>query len=220
MSCVRGCVYRKRHVDDCDEPNCVGCLPRRAEYGRLCFSCHRRIETVLVDMPALAAWLGSHLATQNRRAARQDWERKGTQEHPPPPINLTIFDHLDVLQASLAGWVTILVDGSDLVGPDHSDITSTSGYLLTHLDSVEACDWIDAAWEELTLLVHEAHALAPWRPELRRVEAIPCPDCHSCALVIFGGEEDVTCLECRTVIPKERYLIWTRIAADQWGARA
>lgn len=220
MFCVRGCTYRNRHGDDCVEKNCDGCLPRRADGGSLCFPCHRRLETILVDMPAMTAWLGTHLATENRRSARQDWERKGTQEHPPPPINLAVFDLLDLIQASLAGWVEVLVDGSDLVGPDRRDIASTSGYLLSHLDRVECCDWVASAWDELELLVRDAQSLAPWRPELRRVEAIPCPDCHSCALAIFGGEEDVTCLECRTVIPKHRYLIWTRIAADQWAAPA
>jgi hypothetical protein len=85
---------------------------------------------------------------------------------------------------------------------------------------IEASDFTKDLWEELAHVTSEAHALAPWRPELRRVEGIPCPECHNCALVIFGGEEDVSCLECRLIIPKERYLIWTRIAAAEWGELA
>lgn len=214
--CARNCTYRNRHGDQCSG-DCTGCLPRRADHGTLCWPCHRRLELMLTDMPNMAAWLDAHLPIGQRSNAKQDWERSSKQEYPPPPIDLGIHDHLDILHVSLSGWVDALVEDTDLVGPDHRDITSTSSYLLTHLDRVEAADWADAMWDELAQNCSDAHAMAPWRPELRRVDGIPCPECHSCALVIFGGEEDVSCLECRTIIPKQRYLIWTRIAAEEWG---
>lgn len=219
-ACVRECSYRNRHLDDCDKADCRGCLPRRADHGHLCWPCHRRLELILTDMPNVAAWLDVHLPAGQRSSAKQDWERSGTQEYPPPPIDLGIHDVIGDIHAKLKGWVELLTERFELHGPDHADIASTSTYLLTHIDRVESSDFTKDLWEELATVTSEAHALAPWRPELRRVEGIPCPECHNCALVIFGGEEDVSCLECRLIIPKERYLIWTRIAAAEWGELA
>ncbi|WP_346007448.1 hypothetical protein [Janibacter terrae] len=51
--CVRGCTQARQHVTDCeDRDTCDGCLPRPAEHGHLCHSCHRRLVQWLADVPA------------------------------------------------------------------------------------------------------------------------------------------------------------------------
>lgn len=50
--CIRGCMARHRHTSDCDDPDtCRGCLPRLAEHGHLCYTCHIRLAEALQNVP-------------------------------------------------------------------------------------------------------------------------------------------------------------------------
>ena len=111
-----------------------------------------------------------------------------------------------------------LCEEQHLIGPDRRDPESCARFLLTWLSTVERQAWVEALFEELAWLTTDSHAQAPWRPEMRRVSGIPCPGCGQCSLVVFGGESDVTCLDCREIIPESRYGIWVQIAAEEVSA--
>lgn len=277
--CVRGCHFRNRHLVTCDgfdddDLECLGCLPRPAAHGRLCWPCHRRLEVMLTDFPAIVRWLDAHLPAGSRSAsaARQDWERSGTADGAPIPIDLSVIDHVGLIKECLISWVELLAERTSLVGPRHitpalqlvsleidpdapwdrgwklnatwrqtkpgcshlpgrshfnrvvldrelrawcSDVDQTAAYLLTHITAVEVADWTEAAFDEFALLTSKAHRLAPWAPEVRHVSGIPCPECFCCALVIKGGSQDVECLECRVIVPEERYGIWIRMLVSE-----
>jgi hypothetical protein len=142
----------------------------------------------------------------------------------PSPIDEDVLDLGQTITASLAGWVDALVEGTSLTGPDLTpfrrwDVTAevrvTAGFLLTHLTAVENQPFVAVLWDELAWLMTQAHALAPWRPEVRRLTGVPCPECHTAALVIFGGDVDVTCQHCRAMIPQDRYGLWVQIVAAE-----
>lgn len=217
--CARNCVRRDRHVTDCpDRDDCPGCLPRTAEYGELCWPCHRRLELMLTDMPTVDAWLATHLPVGTRRTMRQDWERRASAgESMPVPVDLEVVDHRETIRAVLAGWVDALVDQTSLTGPTGRDAPACAAYLLAHLRAVECQVWVGEAFAELAEATSQAHALAPWRPQRRPVRGIPCPECQREELVIFGGEEDVTCLACREIMTPGRYAIWTRMLEESAG---
>ena len=61
----------------------------------------------------------------------------------------------------------------------------------------------------------EAHALAPWRPTVRRIPRVPCPGCEETNLVIFGGESDITCQSCGIMMTEDRFAMWERVLAEE-----
>lgn len=214
--CVRGCTRLRRHLSDCaDRDACRGCEPRLADHGNLCWPCHRRFELMLGDCGHVYDWLSANLAAGQGAAPTSDFVTGKSIAGSPAPIKVAIYDVRQHLTDSLAEYVDELCEVERLRGPDRHTAQRDSSYLLNMVDRLERLEWVGDWWEHLAELMSQAHALAPWRPEMRRCHGIPCPECEECALVIFGGEQDVTCLRCRTIIQPERYGIWVRVLLDE-----
>lgn len=222
-ACVRGCGLYGQHLTTCDGHtltghDCRGCLPRRAQHGHLCWPCHRRFELMLTDAPTVYRWLTGNLrAGEGTARPKQDHEQRGGSRDVPAPIKLDVLDLRDLLRDQLAAWVDDFASGQDLKAP-RVGIDGDAEFLLKWLQSIEFCDWVGDWWEELAETMTQAHALAPWRPEMKRIHAVPCPECAETNLAIFGGETDVTCLSCSTLIPEQRYGIWERMLVDERSA--
>jgi len=227
--CVRGCTRARRHLAACqhkDDPGpltCDGCLPRPADHGDLCWGCHRRLELMLYDAPTVVDWLVTQLAAGGTQGLRQDWQRPGGEDGSPAPVKLDVLVLTDTIAASLAGWVDSLVERTSLVGPalrrvspwDVTAETRTSaGFLFTHLTAVENQPFVAPMWDELARLTSEAHALAPWRPPVKRLGEVPCPECAAATLVIYGGDDHISCQRCHAAIPAARYDLWVKIIAE------
>lgn len=214
-ACVRGCSIRNQHRAEC-EGDCNGCLPRRAEHGDLCWPCHFRLRDMLTKATALDGWLGGNM-TMGEGAAkvRQDYERRGGEDGAPTPLKIEIYDVRQQLRDHWSSWVDWLVEREGLHGPDHHDVERDAGYLLSWLDRVEAWDTIGDLLEHTAYLMSCAHALAPWRPEVKRVPRLECPECGEVNMVIYGGDSHVTCHSCRAVIPAEHLGIWERIVEQE-----
>lgn len=225
LSCVRGCTRLRKHLADCeDHEECKGCLPRMAEYGLLCWPCHRRLELMLHDAPTVYDWLTGNLGTGQGAAPLGDFLTGKTLDGSPAPIKVNIFDVRQQLNDQLRLWVEDLCQRHDLKGPDHRygddprnaafNLTADAKYLKTWLDRIEAFEWVGEWWEELAQTMSDAHALAPWRPEAKRVNGVECPECGECALMIFGGESDVTCTRCRAMITEQMMGLWELILSE------
>jgi ribosomal protein S27E len=213
-ACVRSCTIARRHVAECEHPDdgtCRGCLPRPADFGALCIACHYALVRALHDLPHARTLLAGHLQPSY---ARRDNQVKATKGNPPVPLNLGVldlgleFDHIPM------AWARIHAEEHDLAAP-----ADAVAHLRIHLASVECAEWIADAWDELTALVSHAHSLVPWRAEARRMHA-PCPHCHCQALVIYGGDEHVTCQECGGVIAADQYAHWVRVVLEERTAAA
>lgn len=218
MFCIRGCTRRDYHLAACEDRDaCRGCEPRQAEYGELCWSCHRRLELMVTDAPMVVEWLRVHLNRGIAQRLRSEAEMiHAKHAEAPTPIDLDVLDHIDVMFACVVGWADNLVsdvkkNGSDLRPPEARTVKAVAPWLLRHLRTLELQPWVGEAWEELAESMSIAHGLAPWRPEMRKIPGIPCPYCEAVALVVFGGEDDVTCTRCRMMIPEDRYGIWARM---------
>lgn len=222
-ACIRGCSMYRRHLDDCDghAPSgrpCRGCLPRRATHGHLCDTCHRRFELMITDAPTVIRWLTGNMTSGDGAArAKEDHEAiHGGGDGSPTPIKVDVLDLRDLLRDRLTLWVDDWCEHKGLTGPESHSPDIDSAYLLTWLPGLVKLDWIGDWWDEMAETMSEAHALAPWRPVMRRVPGIPCPDadCGETNLAIFGGEEDITCLSCRTIIRAEHFALWERIVQE------
>jgi len=101
--------------------------------------------------------------------------------------------------------------------PIRFEIHAACLWLRGQIERLEACPGIGDLWGELGEVMSQAHCLAPWREESARLKGIECPECHSIALVRYGGDEHVTCQRCNAHVSPGRYAIWTRELA---GVRA
>lgn len=214
LFCLRECVRARRHTTSCPTHDCPGCLPRTAEHGHLCGPCHRHLQLMLTDAPHIAAWLTVHLPRGNGSQVRTDAELRHGTTAPPAPIDLDVLELTHLWATSLWGWADELADEHHLRRPDPT-INACAAFLLRWQTTIEASPWVDAFYDELVDITRDSHHHTPWAPELRRVHGIPCPECHTCALVVYGGQSDVTCQECRLTIPEHRYGIWTRMLAHE-----
>ena len=208
-ACVRGCALLRQHMTDCMDADCRGCLPRRAERGHLCWPCHRRFELMLTDAPTVYRWLTGNMAT-GQGAATDAEVITGSREQ-PAPINAAILDVRDLLSDQLTEWVDEWCEVKSLTGPSRHTIDADVTFLLTWLYGLESVEWIGDWWESLAETMRDAHALAPWRPVMRRVPGVPCPGCAETNLVIWGGESDITCMSCKIMLTEQRIELWERV---------
>jgi hypothetical protein len=215
--CVRSCALYGRHLAACEaRDTCRGCLPRRAAAGRLCWPCHRRLELMLTDSATVWRWLtGNMTAGEGAARAREDFERvAGSGDGAPTPVKLAVLDVRDELAAFLAGWAAAWAGHQGVTVPTPHTPAVDAAFLLLWLRGVEEFDDIGTRWDRLAELLRDAHVVAPWRPVLRRVSGVACPECGEVNLVIHGGESDVSCLSCRTLIPEAWFGLWEQIVRD------
>jgi hypothetical protein len=209
-ACIRGCALYGQHLTDCeDQATCKGCLPRRAQYGHLCHTCHRRLELMLHDAPTVVAWLTGNLASGGSGSS-DDPHVTGSREL-PLPIKAGIFDERQAICDALAAWADDIAETLGVSGPIRHDVENDCRFLRTWLTSIERLDPIGDWWEELAEHTSNAHALAPWRPPVRRIPAIRCPRCSEVNLVIYGGESDVTCQSCKSMMTENEFWIWENV---------
>lgn len=219
QACVRGCALLRQHLTDCDDEGCRGCLPRRAQHGNFCWPCHRRFELMLTDAPVVFRWLTGNMGAGDGAArAKQDFESRGGAEGSPAPLKVAIYDARQLLADQLTAWADDLAENRTLRGPQRHSVDTDARFLLTWLTTVETLDWVGDWFEELAETMSAAHALAPWRPEVKRCSGVPCPECGEVNLVIFGGESDVTCMSCRNMIRAQHFGLWEQILRDEKAA--
>lgn len=212
-ACIRGCITARRHLSDCATDTCRGCQPRHADSGLLCWSCHRRLQLMLIDAPDVDRWLAAN-ASGGQMRIRQDWERRSGETSVRAEA---ILDQRYELSDRIAAMVEWTCTTFDLNGPGEMTLKPMCDFLLAWLTRIEERPDVEFYWNELAEVTSDCHAIAPWRPELRRCVGIRCPECRTQSLVIYGGDSDVTCQACRLMIPPERYGIWVRVLAEEEG---
>lgn len=232
MTCARGCRRPRWHAPGCSDGDCGGCAARPAEHGVLCDGCHHRLRLMLTghdggpagtdrhpDWPALprgwggAAWVLRWLDDHLDRARRTDSDRiRRTKGEPPIPLDVAVLEAAQQLRAVLTASADVIAERLRL-----SRVHDPVAVLARHLAAVEDSDWAVVVFTELADALSAAHALAPWRPPVRRCDGIACPQCQAPALVVYGGDDVVTCTACRSVIPAHRYELWTRMLLAEAG---
>ena len=109
--CASGCTLRGEHLTDCDGAmtdrrgetvECGGCLPRPAEYGRLCGRCWGRLQSLVRTMPSLA----DHLAMMGEPSLSSPMGHTGAAHGRPGESSLypAAVGVLDDLHALLVSW--------------------------------------------------------------------------------------------------------------------
>jgi len=217
-ACIRGCRMYRRHLVECEgatDETCLGCLPQRATHGHLCDTCRRRLQLMIHDSPTVIRWLtGNMIAGDSGSRAKEDHEQIRSEGEVPAPIKVDVLDLRDLLRDRLTLWVDDWCEHKGLSGPDRHTPEADAEYLLMWLPGICGLSWIGDWWTEMAETMSEAHALAPWRPVMRRLPGVTCPGCAETNLAIFGGESDVTCLSCGIMMTEDRFELWQRVLKE------
>jgi len=234
--CARGCTVARKHLAACeDQETCRGCQPRTAEYGDLCFGCYKRLlnlldvaagQVTLLDVMSglkgeveLTSMTTAKIRTSWRTDSDQDFRtlyaKAAVAAHgSSEPLRLACIDAQRQIEDRLNLWVMNLVNDYDMSDPEGGPL-AMAAFLVRHVERLVWRPSIGDELEEFASIMTQAHTLAPWREVVARLRGIPCPECHTTTLVMFGGDSDVTCLRCKATMSHERYGVWTRILADE-----
>ena len=99
--------------------------------------------------------------------------------------------------------------------PERYVLGSGARWLYAQVGRFEQRDDIGDLYSELGEVMSRAHALAPWRKEVARLDGIECPACHRMGLVRFGGDNFVTCSHCNEHMHEDRYWVWVKILSEE-----
>lgn len=236
-ACIRGCVRRGRHLADCDphaecghlvardrdactEPTCPGCEPREARHGQLCDPCHRRMREWFGDGEnSIQAALGHLTSRIYGGVPGVDYDRQphASDDGPPVPLNMTAYDARQLLMDRVFIYEERVREVFDLSAPDTMfDPAPALRFLnawLTKIEDEAPSDLLFEMWGRLAESMSEAHAIAPWRAAVQRCKGIECPECGTMKLVIYGGEDVVTCRGCGEVYDRADYDRWAHLIA-------
>ena len=231
IGCANGCTVARRHLTGCADPGeCPGCQPRPALAGVVCIGCRAELGRLLADAPLIYAWLAEHVGRGGSRPP--DAMPHAGQVDPPAVIRAEVVDLMNDYRDTLGRYAQdmahrlrahpVVIVRRD-VNTDTALVAASARWLRNNCPRMSELDAAGGEGGEfppavallaaLLDLARTAHRVAPWRPILRRCVGVPCPECHMAALVVHGGEMDVSCQECGLTMTPEVYAVWTVAAA-------
>lgn len=237
--CGSGCTLRGEHLTDCDgtttdrhgrEVECAGCLPRPAEYGRLCGRCWGRLQSLVRTMPSLA----EHLEAMGEPSLSSPMGHTGAGHGRPGELSLypAALGVLDDLHALLASWCTEVATerglglpvagtrwtamdsdgGREPIGPARPGATrELVAWLDPHLPWCASQPWADAMLEDLATATSRALRSFPMEQVERRT-SVACPGCGCPSLLVSpppaaGADETVRCRVCGLVLSESEWAV-------------
>ena len=149
------------------------------------------------------------------------------------PVRIACLDTAQGLADLLSEWIEWVCEVHAATGPTRVqtqaeregwseppmrfEIDTAVRWLRGNIGRLESLEAVGDMMEDLRALMGQAHALAPWREEVKRINGIPCPACHRHTLRQYGGRDTVTCVTewCKEEIPQDRYMIWARMYEEE-----
>lgn len=202
--------------------DCHGCQPRTAmEHRRVCEHCHDRLTEWLASLGWLYGWLSENIPPGNTAGARQDWQLSATSDGTPAPLRVSVLDARILLTDRVMELEDCARDVFDRPARQRFTLRAAVDFLTAWLSRIEDDpDLVVHMFELLEDLFRRSRQLVPWEDRPRRISGIICPHCERTTLEVKPGSEDVSCRTCNAVIPKEKYLFWIRVLAEEAKASA
>lgn len=158
---------RSRHLEDCEDHDiCRGCLPRGAEFGLLCYTCHIRLAEAVQNAPDQAALLDSSLIPSSeadyssppKAKLTDNWRTDSSDPHyihvaganydtgeMSIPLRITCLDTAREIADTLSQFVDAVADAYDAVPPPivTTAATRTDQRKRVWVHALERYAWID-----------------------------------------------------------------------------
>lgn len=214
QACIFGCTCLGDHLPGCachetcpdHEGHCTGCAPRPAhEASWLCGGCfHRKLRRPLRRVPAIVDWLDSRKA--GLRAQAYDGPLVSTSKTRPLPFNPEIVDFLTLASQVVNAWADRVAREMPPGSGAPKGAAEGAMWLEARADWISEQRWVPDLVGHLAEIQRRSKALAPWAAT-RHSLPMPCLRCENQTLVLFGGEDWVTCVHdgCDNVISWSRY---------------
>lgn len=136
---IPGCRIRNRHLPDCTEEQCTGCLPRIAEDGHVCGVHVSWAMQWLLDIDGLTAPARLVASGLVRRGMATSSGKPGSR----PPINTEATDALDEIQNAITTIARDIAETRNLIGPRGADpLRQAATWLCGQMD------WLRLAVDE------------------------------------------------------------------------
>ena len=140
-ACDYGCTIRGQHQADCagcdhrGHTECCGCLPRPAEYGRLCAWCWQRLCADIAEAPALIEHL--HEVAEPNAGTKPPSDVKVYRDPAEGDLVSPAIDAADEIHALLASWALVVLEERDGVehGPDQTGWWQSKTHTKTDPDT-------------------------------------------------------------------------------------
>lgn len=119
-------------------------------------------------------------------AARERWQVR--------PVERGGIDQRgeDSFHNTLITWAKLVATEGPFAWTDRNDTTGLVAWLSGHLSWIAGQPWVDEFAADIRKLSSDAHRVAPWRPEHRRLDD-PCTACGVRAVVAHIGEGHRQC---------------------------
>jgi hypothetical protein len=157
-------------------------------------------------VPALWDWYTSRKS--GLRAAVYDSDHITVTKEPPLPFNPAIYDHLELMRVLYGRWAKRVAEQAPAAGsgPADHEASTSAAWLLDRAGWIAEQPFVEVLMVHLREMENRGRALAPWQAT-RHGLPIPCPKCERLSLVLYGGEDWVTCTasDCDEIIGWFRY---------------
>lgn len=139
--CIRGCITRGEHADDCSTKDadtfpCRGCRPRHARHmAYVCDGCYSRFGKMLDDVADLLARLVSLDDPTKATPTDQEHLPGSGMAVAPPPVNDDRMDARIAIEANLRDWAA-WADGVDIAEAAKLGTSLQASAVREHLDEI------------------------------------------------------------------------------------
>lgn len=168
------CRVRGRHLAECGDETCTGCLPRHADAGQLCEQHAEKLADALRDMPDLWQRLEEYLPPGSGGGR----ERVGGTYEDPSPVNLSVADHRALISETLGEWLLLHFEESTAprLPINWRNPATSAPWLSVRLAWAVGQDWVGDYVFEVTSLAGKARGLLNPTGRRRIAEIGPCPE--------------------------------------------
>lgn len=214
--CARGCTWP---APDADEPE-----PKRAQFGWLCGTCHRRLVRWLTDphdgLVWAHDWIGQNLGGLRGVSYEGTQPGRGSSHETPIPLSIERLDVQRRIEDHVRGWEQVYRGEFGQQVHAKFDLQWAVMFLGNWIERIEdgPVDPLVAMWDELAQDMIDAHLTTPWRPSPRHIDGVPCPSCERADLNRWppreaGDEAWIECMSCRLVMADAELARWESVCA-------
>lgn len=218
-TCTRECPDHEGH--------CAGCLPVEATRGLLCDRCSRHLRGFLGAEEGLdpehpvhgLPWAWDYMEHAYPSLSQAPGGGGGSVDDPEAERLAAVVSLRADIHDVLESWMFMLAEHLSLAGParqrdQRTRVRHCAGWLLAHIEALEASEAAELAWQELADLMSRAHALAPWRPAPTRIDGVPC---RCGAKALYDHSDQVKCWHCGYAMDREQYRVLTTVYARRFA---
>lgn len=169
--CATNCTIPRRHLDDCNDDKCRGCLPGLAADGLML--CQHHADRIPSDAQKAAEIYDAVLDRLSGGSHEEHEKTSGGEKGVGLSLSPAAVEVRDSIRATLVSWCRLIAEERGFNLPAN-DVTAMGAYVARSGQWLAAHPAAADASSELAELVSRAHPVA-YPAGVRVIEIGPCP---------------------------------------------